>query len=540
MAEILQAIFIDPPIAIARLGSSSVPQDAFVWTDGLNPRGGDDTALLPQWTLDVQPDGSVIPRMPTSLAFRDGSRIRPVCPYFEIWGLFGEPQSDDTTWKAVPLTPKLLQDHGAATSNLLVRFNAINAKAGRRRNSSNLRFGTFPPQELRGNQLTGVAVLGVSPPGVVSPMIPVGRNIPLGRLQFIRSTAQPAPGATLWADTVNVEILRFRFTPPPGRFYGPPAAAVARPSQDGRPFASVPQTRAFLNPAAGWFGVSTVGIDQPADTYDAVDADQTTGPSLGVVDDTSDARISVELTLPTGQVLKAEATLFVGPPDFAPDRRPFLSLADEVNDRAATAQTRSSALTAEQLDQWVEDLFERAFEVVSLMNVDQQRQDRGIRQLSPAELTTPLPNDGLPDNRAMGARDRLRNRTTTIAPFVPGVDPLPLTAHARSRHRTLADLVELKRFVRTNQGRLKALVRPSFVVGPGETARVTSMQMPPFMRNSNAQPLTLAAWQYDLLMKWANDIEQTPSPAAIAPRPTTPAERRMEEVLRRVATGPAP
>jgi hypothetical protein len=28
--------------------------------------------------------------------------------------------------------------------------------------------------------------------------------------------------------------------------------------------------------------------------------------------------------------------------------------------------------------------------------------------------------------------------------------------------------------------------------------------MPPFMRQSNAQPLTLANWQYELLMRWAD------------------------------------
>ena len=37
------------------------------------------------------------------------------------------------------------------------------------------------------------------------------------------------------------------------------------------------------------------------------------------------------------------------------------------------------------------------------------------------------------------------------------------------------------------------------------------MQMPPFMRNSNADALALAWWQYDLLMAW---VAGRPGPAA--------------------------
>ena len=33
MAKIIQAIFVNPPIAIARLGGSTVPQEAFRWKE---------------------------------------------------------------------------------------------------------------------------------------------------------------------------------------------------------------------------------------------------------------------------------------------------------------------------------------------------------------------------------------------------------------------------------------------------------------------------------------------------------------------------
>ena len=36
------------------------------------------------------------------------------------------------------------------------------------------------------------------------------------------------------------------------------------------------------------------------------------------------------------------------------------------------------------------------------------------------------------------------------------------------------------------------------------------MQMPPFMRASSADPLTLTYWQYNLLMEWADNVAASP------------------------------
>jgi hypothetical protein len=80
MTQVLQGIFVEPAVAIARLGGSSTPQDAFSWGQEANPRAGADTGLQPEWTLDIQPDGSVVPRMPDALTFRDGDLIVIVRP----------------------------------------------------------------------------------------------------------------------------------------------------------------------------------------------------------------------------------------------------------------------------------------------------------------------------------------------------------------------------------------------------------------------------------------------------------------------------
>src|ERR1035441_10589321 len=90
MAESIQKIFVDPPIAVARLGSSTTPQNAYKWVESAIPRSNANTTIEPDWSLVVQADGTVEPVLPTSLAFRDGPLIRPVCPFFELWASIGD------------------------------------------------------------------------------------------------------------------------------------------------------------------------------------------------------------------------------------------------------------------------------------------------------------------------------------------------------------------------------------------------------------------------------------------------------------------
>jgi hypothetical protein len=120
----------------------------------------------------------------------------------------------------------------------------------------------------------------------------------------------------------------------------------------------------------------------------------------------------------------------------------------------------------------------------------------------------------------MGSRDALRDRDFAIA--APSHDvSLPLSEHARSRHRTLSGIAELRDLVARQPDRLKALIRQPFEVQDGEqNGDVTTMRMPPFMRQSNALPLTLAAWQHDLVMQWASAAGRPVArAAAVAPLP---------------------
>lgn len=555
MPDIIQEVFINPPLVVARLGGGSVPQDAYRWAQSPNPRSSAQTVVVPDWSLMVEADGSVTPKMPSALRFRDGATIRPVAPFLEVWARLGAVGTAPSTWSETPVTPALLAAHGVALADVAFRVTAINGKAARRTGNASLRFGTFPPIELRGNNNTSVPLLASSPPGTAQPMIPTGRNIPLGSVQVIRSRPQPAPGTTPWADQVNIEVLRLRYTPARGHMYGPPAAATPQPTAAGGSIAPVDANRAFLDAQAGWADVRFDPPDIPGDTYDGASVGNS--QSLGVVDDTCEARIEVSFSLPqqAGRVLSAASTVFVSPPDFAPDRRPFLSLADELNDRDGDAASRSAALTPSDRDAWVEDLFERIQETSALFNIDFWRRARAAT-LTGGQLAAAIPGDATPNPiDAMGGRDALRNRLFPIAaPQAPAV--LPLTQHARMRHRALADLQELRSFVRQNQGRLRALVRPPFEQLPNEDFGSTTMAMPPFMRNSNALPLTLSHWQYELLMRWVSDTEAGAGPiglaagmaggagglavpeAAATERPLSEAAaRRRDHVLERVRSG---
>jgi hypothetical protein len=539
----IQSLFIDPPIAIARLGGSSAPMDAYEWEQSVNPRTEGETVVVPAWSLNVLADGSVEPLMPADIKLRDGDRVRPVCPFFEVWAMVSERAGDArTTWEAKPLTTGLLQQNGAIEASIRLRVDAKNRKAARRADDGRLAFGTFPATNVRGDQHTPVVLRGISPPSTPSAqrMIPPGREIPLGSIQMMLPKPQPTT-ATLWTEAgIRSDVIRFRFKPARGEFYGPRAASQTTPP------AVTPGTHDFLRAGAGWLNSFPDGrpnalrVMVPADTVD-FRGDR----SLGVVDDTCEARLDVFLELP-GRDLSAHANVFVGPPDFSPDRRPFLSVADEINDRGGDPATRDARMDPAERDGWIEDLFERVYETVSLLNVDYYRDINGVVLRGDRLRSTAagVQNDGLPDaTRAMGARDRLRN--LGHQPLLPPDDderPVPLRDRASDWHRELSDIDALSAFVGLNPGRVGELVR-----GPFEMERIENdspletMRMPPFMRNSNANALTLSAWQYALLMAWVREAEKpvealvaAPGAAPVARPMTRSAARRRDAVLTRL------
>src|SRR5262245_29299534 len=127
MAEEILSIFISPPIAFARLGRSSVPQDAYGWVRSSDPRSDGETTIEPSWSLRVSLDGSIEAFKPTEISFVDNSgNVRPVAPFFEFWARVGEPGG---AIRELPLTQALLTQHRA---DLQIRVDAHNLKAARR------------------------------------------------------------------------------------------------------------------------------------------------------------------------------------------------------------------------------------------------------------------------------------------------------------------------------------------------------------------------------------------------------------------------
>ena len=132
------------------------------------------------------------------------------------------------------------------------------------------------------------------------------------------------------------------------------------------------------------------------------------------------------------------------------------------------------------------------------------------------------------------ALDPLRDPAIRILERLPG-QPFPLSERARERHRTLSDINQLRSFVQQHPGRLAELIRQPFTVAENEGPGATTMQMPPFMRNSNAFPLALSHRQYRLLMRGSK------ASSAAAPRQSPTPRKRPPIVVggqRPPASGP--
>jgi len=110
-ADTIRRLFFTPPIAIARLGASTTPMDAFDWVVG-DPHTIAETRVRPTWTLVVDAQGAVIPRMPATLTLRDGPLLRPVAPFLELWAMAGD--GPPSQWGPRPVTPELLAANGPA------------------------------------------------------------------------------------------------------------------------------------------------------------------------------------------------------------------------------------------------------------------------------------------------------------------------------------------------------------------------------------------------------------------------------------------
>jgi hypothetical protein len=551
----IHSIFFQPPLAVARLGGSDIPLPCFVWDVDTEIAGAHRTIIRPTVSLEVMPDGSVLPYLPAVVRFRDGHRLRPVAPFFELWA--GVESPTDGSISPEPLTLHLLARAGASLRGVQYTITVANRKAQRRTGSAAC--ALIAHVSANGADHQRKPLRAVSPHNAdEEPLVSPDRPIPLGHFQVIR----PVPVAAM---DVDLSVLRVRFTPAHGEVYGPPSAvvgpasplppggALAAETLGGRLHEIVPEQNRILNPNTPWSRYMMNQPDQrdpqPSDSYDGANVGD--NRSWGVVDDTCDGVIRAELVV-GGERHIATTRVLSTCPDFAPDRRPFYSFADDLADRDLDPAAVDD-VPLEQAETDAADLFRRIFEVASLMNLDATRV-HGIEE-NEGGPTTNYP--GLPaiDEHSMTEDDMLADkvRGDRLGKSVAG-NRLPYTDIARDVHAPLTDIETLLDLLRSNRAHVERLIRPPFgrfhqlKTDPGEVPdsrfrdpRVRrdtqqDMRMPPYMRDSDETPLSLTWRQYAALMRLiarlADGVEVQPEGGA--PRPASPLARRVAHVVERI------
>ena len=541
--ETLVDLFFNPPMAIARLGSSPEPMESFNWVVDKSSHGSNNTFVVPDISLHVGDDGSVSPYMPEMISFRDDNfQVKPVAPFFELWGVFQNSESGEVS--EAPITLDILKEHRLSTKDISFRVRTANEKAHRRTQDAACAF--MAEVDMRGDNHQVQPLLASSRRTAdMEPLVFPDKPVPLGNVQVIR----PINTSTQVKDEViDQSVVRIRYTPAKGTVYAPPGTIQGSDVQTptgllnvteffkemhGRVHEIVPEENRFLNQNSTWSKYSMVtGVfedPQPQDGYDG--ADNLDNRSWSVVDDTCDTIIEASVVV-QGRRLNAQARSFSGPQDFAPDRRPFLSLADDLADRDFEPIPEDAGV----LQSEVIELFRRIFETASLINLDDHRQ-RGLSDNVGYQGDHVVPTEGLPktDGRSMTKED---------APFVDRAPPLmpgqvisdyaDLENHTRLPysevptfvHSQFQDGVVLIDFLKRRREHVRQLVRPPFGTVPqweDEPSqepnpsfrdprvvrdRMHDMRMPPYMRDSNYFPLSLTKRQYDILMGLLDSFEE--------------------------------
>jgi hypothetical protein len=534
----ITSIYFQPPLAIARLGGSDKPLDCFVWDSDRSIHGGSRTVIRPTTTLRVVADGSLRPYLPNAIQFRDGDLLRPVAPFFELWATISdgaEPSQD------VPLNLETLTHAGVSVDSILdsveYTITVANRKAQRRTQKASCAF--IAEAKALGSDHERKALLAYSPhnPGE-EPLVARDRPIPLGHFQVIKPIPHKAMG-------IDLSTLRVRFTPATGEVYGPesaiagpasplpPGEALPKETLGGRLHDIVPERNRILNPHTPWSRYVMDAVDQqdplPSDSYDG--ANVGSSRSWGVVDDSCDGIIEARVVI-KGERYVARARVLSSCPDFAPDRRPFNSLADDLADRDLKPVDVSDD-TKRQTEREIVDLFQRAYETASLINLDAIR-TRGImeniywagRQYPRAPHINYLSmtaGDKVPGKQyysSITAQLFKRPPAPNVPaqpPILANVDPVPYSTTARFVHGPLCDIDTLLDTLVLEYQRIQRLIRPPFDRFSGLPRRRTSnhefrdprndrdglhdMRMPPYMRDSDQNSLSITFRQYAALKK---------------------------------------
>src|SRR5262245_53391443 len=330
----IKEVFFLPPLAIARVGGSDKPLEAFYWDTDKSIHGANRTVIRPDVTLKVLADGTVRPYKPNGIQFRDGNLLRPVAPFFELWA--NVKHGNET--KPMPLGTALLDELGIGLESVEYQVTVGNRKAQRRTGSASCAY--IARVVVAGNDHTRTPLNATSPHSPEQePLVLRDQPIPLGHFQVIRPLKRKAMD-------VDLSTLRVRFTPARGEVYGPktaisgpasplpPGEALPAVTLEGRLHDIVPEQNRILSPNTPWstYIMDHTGHSDPAPSDSYAGANVGESQSWGVVDDSCDGVIQAAVVI-RGKRFLAKARVLSSCPDYAPDRRPFNSLADDLADR---------------------------------------------------------------------------------------------------------------------------------------------------------------------------------------------------------------
>lgn len=569
----LKEIWLVQPLAFARGGGSPIPCDAFNWGGpDLSPDGSGRTIVVPADTLLVDPETGAVTLKPAAdideIIFRDAQGIRPVCPFFELHGSW---EIDGARHEGA-LTPDILAACRLSPADLIWRVEFQNGKAAHWTQVDDDRVAATV--SLFGDQHTPVELLGTSTGA--RPLALPDKPVPLGRVQLTRPTADfpefrlrftPGNGRAyapanlqdrlkaLWYPTANSKQPADMLDPVWNMFL---QNAIWQGFE-------LPAEQCILNPEASWpnyalfregnVGPSVIGrIDQLV-TLDTLNGDPsqllrfllaavgiedvrnlppglyarvTEGSpedafpdylankmfaSLGMIDDYGDGIITCTIA----NVGTAMARIVSGPPDFAPDRRPPVSLADGLADRVLRAEVRDPAWTeganAPVTEREIQDLIARAFETVSLANLDATNDYFQAENRNHAVRSVPYAVN-LDDTSARLWTANTPTGEDALAQIFSGVglgvsEPFPLTALGRDAHRRNTVALFLRALILKYPHFMDRWMRV-----PATPDRFYDRRMPALMRGGDRMPLHITRRQYDLMCAWVDTLGAPAPPPA--------------------------
>jgi hypothetical protein len=503
-------IWLTPPMSFARIGSSEKPLDAYFWGEkDTDPKGSNKTTIVPAPTLRINAHGKISEFTPSDIRFKEvtdnGEIFHPVCPWYELYGEY----IIDEKIHSGPITAEILTAGGFSLFDIQWSVHVENRKSFQMTLDDADRI--VGKLTVRGNDTVKKEIHGVCPENATNPLVPEGRYIQMGALQVA-------------APCKDFPEIRIRITPSKGVNYGPVGLRekilqlINTPGYtndsntiiDDWTKLEIDDERLFLNPDSSWCRYRTEGGDgrtQPGSLFSLVQINSSkisgipqfgTWYSLGIVDDVSDGIITCSIGNKENK-LRAEARVVICPQDFAPDRRHIVTLADNFKDRAdhrPIAETYKD-VPFKELSLEVQDIFDRIFETMDLMNLDIINQKGAFVQ---------------------------NNKTPFVVP--ESVMPVPLTQIGRQRHRRFVALTVLETIMRENIGReelgggrpvgypaeilpiIKMLNKPLDITNSESYNDNLFKNMPALMRDSAGNPCHLTRRQYDLIIYWIDEMRK--------------------------------